>query len=74
MNAAAALAKLMCGLLLAGTALAADEETDAELLEYLGSWTGADDEWHEFFDSLPPELVEAAEEDTHDGSTEDDAD
>jgi len=26
---------------------------DAELLEFLGGWAGEDDEWQEFFDSLP---------------------
>jgi len=25
----------------------------AELLEFLGGWEGEDDEWQEFFDSLP---------------------
>ncbi len=26
---------------------------DIELLEFLGGWAGEDDEWQEFFDSLP---------------------
>jgi hypothetical protein len=26
---------------------------DTELLEFLGGWAGEDDEWQEFFDSLP---------------------
>ena len=29
------------------------DEPDAELLEFLGSWAGEDDEWQAFFDSLP---------------------
>ena len=44
--------------LLAGSGCAAvmsaePETPDAELLEFLGSWEGEDDEWQEFFDGLP---------------------
>ena len=47
--------------LLAGCGIATGaepESTDiagpeAELLEFLGSWEGEDDEWQAFFDSLP---------------------
>ena len=69
---------MLCGLAI-GSPILADEATDAdanlELLEYLGSWEGDDDEWHEFFDSVPPELAEDAEDqDTTDRSTERDSD
>lgn len=37
-----------------GVAISAESELpEAELLEFLGSWEGEDDEWQEFFDSLP---------------------
>ena len=39
-----------------GCSAAANDEPevpDAELLEFLGSWEGEDNEWQEFFDSLP---------------------
>ena len=69
---------MLCGLAI-GSPILADEATDAdanlELLEYLGSWEGDDDEWHEFFDSVPRELAEDAEDqDTTDRSTERDSD
>jgi len=69
---------MLCGLAI-GNPILADEATDddanLELLEYLGSWEGDDDEWHEFFDSVPPELAEDAEDqDTTDRSTERDSD
>ena len=37
-----------------------DPGPDAELLEFLGSWDGEDDEWQEFFDNLPAVLDEAS--------------
>ena len=38
---------ICCGLLSAGTALAADEQEvpDLEFLEYLGSWEASDEDW-----------------------------
>ena len=53
---------LLCGVALGGAAWAVDDEADLELLEYLGSWDGEDDEWNEFFDSIPDELVEDADD------------
>jgi len=38
-------------------AMAADPEAaspDADLIEFLGSWEGEDDDWQAFVDSLPP--------------------
>ena len=37
----------------AGTESLDIDGPDAELLEFLGSWEGEDNEWQEFFDSLP---------------------
>lgn len=66
---------MLCGLTLGGAAPAADEEPDMDLLEYLGSWNGEDDEWHEFFDSVPPELAaEARDDDTQDRSAKRESD
>jgi len=43
-----------CGIVTgAGPELSDTDGPDAELLEFLGSWAGEDDEWQEFFDSLP---------------------
>jgi hypothetical protein len=64
-----------CGLAIAGAATASNDEPDVELLEYLGSWDGEDEKWHEFFDSLPAELAErAGDEETEDRSMESDPD
>jgi len=61
---------MLCGVLIAGVAGATDDEPDAELLEFLGGWEGEDDEWQEFFDSLPVALPdEAADSNTDDRST-----
>ena len=67
---------LLYGLTLGSAALPVDhDEVDLELLEYLGSWGGEDDEWHEFFDSIPGELVEGAgENETTDQRAEHDSD
>jgi len=69
---------MLCGLAFAGATWAAADEPDTqflELLEYLGSWNGDDDEWHEFFDSIPAELAEEANRsDTTDRSTDSDSD
>ena len=43
-----------CGIVTgAGPGLSDTDGPDAELLEFLGSWAGEDDEWQDFFDSLP---------------------
>lgn len=70
---------LLCGMTIGGSAVAADDNADAspdaDLLEYLGSWEGEDDEWHEFLDSIPPELIEnAGDTEIQDGSTTSDSD
>jgi hypothetical protein len=37
-----------------GVAVSAEPEPpEVELLEFLGSWEGDDEEWQKFFDSLP---------------------
>jgi len=77
LNIAGRMLAMLCGLTLtvAAAAAAGDDEPKLELLEYLGSWGGEDDEWHEFFDSVPSELAEDAEDmDTTDRSTERDSD
>jgi hypothetical protein len=43
------------------------ELPDAELLEFLGSWEGEDNEWQEFFDSLPAIINETSSVDQQDG-------
>ncbi len=43
------------------------ELPDAELLEFLGSWEGEDNEWQEFFDSLPAITNETSSVDKQDG-------
>lgn len=69
------LVAMLVGLTIGGAGFAADDDVDMELLEYLGSWDGEDDEWHEFFDSLPQELAEASsDEKTDDRSTKRDSD
>ena len=51
------------------SAVANDEPElpDAELLEFLGSWEGEDNEWQEFFDSLPAIINETLSVDKQDG-------
>lgn len=44
---------LLAGVGCGAVTSAGPELPDAELLEFLGSWEGEDDEWQEFFDSLP---------------------
>ena len=44
---------LLAGVGCGAVASAEPELPEAELLEFLGSWEGEDDEWLEFFDSLP---------------------
>lgn len=64
---------LLCGLALSGPAWAADP--DAELIEFLGSWAEETEEWEEFFDSVPQELLDNVEDDKTDGrSTDSDSD
>jgi len=46
-------------------------EPDAELLEFLGSWAEETEEWEEFFDSVPPELLDNGEDDESDGRSTD---
>ncbi|RLA26203.1 MAG: hypothetical protein DRR11_20140 [Gammaproteobacteria bacterium] len=43
------------------------ELPDAELLEFLGSWEGEDNEWQEFFDSLPAIINETSSVDKQNG-------
>ena len=53
-----------------GCSAAANDESelpDAELLEFLGSWEGEDNEWQEFFDSLPAINNETSSVDKPDG-------
>jgi len=75
LNAAGKMLVMLCGVTLAGTLWAADDDPDVELLEFLGSWEGEDDEWQEFFDSvaLPP-TEDAADSDMNDRSTQRDSD
>jgi hypothetical protein len=51
------------------SAVASDESElpDAELLEFLGSWEGEENEWQEFFDSLPAIINETSSVDKQDG-------
>jgi len=52
-------------LALLGVTMATDARADdasvpaPALLEFLGSWSGEDGEWEEFFDSLPPPAVDS---------------
>lgn len=66
MNPTTHLIVLLCGVLMAGIAVAADGEPDAELLEFLGGWEGEDDEWQDFFDSLPVALADEAADNARD--------
>lgn len=61
----------LCGLALTGPAWSADAEPDAELIEFLGSWAEETEEWEEFFDSVPPELLDNVEDDETDGRSTD---
>lgn len=58
----------LLGVTMAVVAKADDEsEPDPAFLEFLGSWGGEDGEWEEFFDSLPPRVIDSpdlAEADT----------
>ncbi len=75
MKRVAGIVATLFGLAIGGPGFATDDEADIELLEYLGSWEGDDDEWHEFFDSLPQELAEGAgDEETDDRSAKRDSD
>ncbi|MBT8442252.1 MAG: hypothetical protein KJO76_07695 [Gammaproteobacteria bacterium] len=66
---------LLCGLALTGPAWAADAEPDAELIEFLGSWAEETEDWEEFFDSVPQELLDDVEDEKSDGrSTDSDSD
>jgi hypothetical protein len=69
------MAMLVCGLLWGHSAGAIDNEVDEELIEFLGSWDDAYDEWQEFFDAIPQELLEGqAERQSGDGSESSDSD
>ncbi len=57
----ALLAGAGCGAVLGADPGLSDSESDSqlpdgELLEFLGSWEGEEDEWQEFFDNLPAVL------------------
>ena len=70
MNRARHFLVILFGVLMAGVIGAADSEPTEELLEFLGGWEGEDDEWQDFFDSLPVALPdEAADSDSDDRST-----
>lgn len=63
------------GLTMAGTPCVAEEEPDTELLEFLGDQESGDEQWQEFFDSIPVELTgELQESDTHERSKQRDSD
>lgn len=51
------LGALMCGFVACGcgVAYAAEEEPDAEFLEYLGLWEGSDEDWLIIEDSMAAE-------------------
>ncbi|MFQ5636304.1 MAG: hypothetical protein ACE5G3_13365 [Gammaproteobacteria bacterium] len=74
MKTAGSILAILCSLTPVGAALADEESPDTELLEFLGSWEGEDDEWQEFLASLPPSPPEEhADSDMDDRTTESDS-
>ncbi len=62
MKAIGIIPALLCGLMFTGMIRAADEEPDLELIEFLGSWEGENDQWQEFFDSVSQVQAPAPEQ------------
>ncbi len=65
----------LCGLTMTGMPCAADDDPDAELLEFLGDREVGNEAWQAFFDSIPVELTDDPQESgMHDRSKQSDSD
>jgi len=62
LNAKAHILAMVCGLAMTITAVAEEDDPDAELIEFLGSWEGEDEEWQVFFDAVPEDFPEGLSE------------
>jgi len=62
LNARAHILAMVFGLAISMAASAEEDDPDAELIEFLGSWEGEDEEWQEFFDAVPPDFPDGISE------------